>query len=107
MGMDGEQNIFLYNRHELLLSGIIDVCEFCEASVEMTIADGFVGVDGEDLKIDKFDSQTGAMKNANYSYNYYSDISAPEQSQSDSDFGTVTVKLKTKTTATVTESVVF
>ena len=53
MGMDGEQNIFLYNRHELLLSGIIDVCEFCEASVEMTIADGFVGVDGEDLKIDK------------------------------------------------------
>lgn len=55
----------------------------------------------------KFDAQTGAMKNANYSYNYYSDISAPEQSQTDSDFGTVTVKLKTKTTATVTESVVF
>ncbi len=62
MGMDGEQNIFLYNRHELLLSGIIDVCEFCEASVEMTIADGFVGVDGEDLKIDKFDSQTGNIR---------------------------------------------
>lgn len=55
----------------------------------------------------KFDSQTGAMKNANYSYNYYSDVSAPEQSQTDSKFGTVTVKLKTKTTATVTESVVF
>lgn len=55
----------------------------------------------------KFDVQTGAMKSANYSYNYYSDISAPKQSQSDSNFGTVTVKLKTKTTATITESIVF
>lgn len=54
-----------------------------------------------------FDAKTGAMKKADYFYNYYSDISAPAQSQSDESFGDVTVKLKTKTTATITESVVF
>ena len=81
------------------------------SSVSYTMSDDGSKVNKIELKngtvVVKFDSQTGAMKNANYSYNYYSDISAPEQSQSDLDFGTVTVKLKTKTTATVTESVVF
>ena len=62
MSASGEQNIFLYNRQELLLSGIADVCEFCESAVEMTIADGFVGVDGQNLRIDKFDANTGDIR---------------------------------------------
>ena len=58
----GEQNIFLYNRAELLLSGVVDVCEFYETSVELTVQDGFVGIDGENLKIDKFDSDCGNIR---------------------------------------------
>lgn len=53
------------------------------------------------------DAATGAMKTANYSYSYYSDVSAPTQTQSDSSLGSVTINLKTKTTATIAESVVF
>lgn len=53
------------------------------------------------------DAATGAMKTADYSYGYYSDVSAPTQTQTDSALGSITIKLKTKTTASVSESVVF
>ena len=62
MSVAGDQNVFLYNRQELLLSGVVDVCEFSESTVEMTVSDGFVGVDGEDLKINKFDSESGNIR---------------------------------------------
>ena len=56
-----EQNVFLYSRSKLELSGIVDVCEFTDSSVEMSLSDGFLGVDGEDLKIDYFSSDTGKV----------------------------------------------
>ena len=55
----------------------------------------------------RFDYLTGAMKKVNYSYNYYSEVAAPEQVQSDSDYGSIKIKMTTKTTASFTESVVF
>ena len=58
----GEHNINLYNRKELLLSGIADVCEFTENTVEMTLDEGYLGIDGECLRIDKFDSETGNIR---------------------------------------------
>ncbi len=53
------------------------------------------------------DAATGAMKTANYSYSYYSEIAAPPQVQTDDSLGTITVNLTTKTNATVSESIVF
>lgn len=53
------------------------------------------------------DAATGSMKNANYSYSYYSVVQAPSQTQSDSSFGSITITVTSKTSATITESVVF
>ena len=56
-----EQNVFLYSRSRLELTGIVDVCEFTGRSVEMTLKEGFLGVDGEGLKIDYFNSESGKV----------------------------------------------
>ncbi len=56
-----EQNVFLYSRNRLELTGIVDVCEFTGSSVEMTLQDGYLGVDGEGLKIDYFNSDSGKV----------------------------------------------
>lgn len=56
-----EQNVFLYSRSKLELTGISDVCEFCESSVEMAVDEGFIGVDGRDLKIEYFSSDSGKV----------------------------------------------
>ena len=56
-----EQNVYLYSRSRLELSGILDVCEFCESTVELALNDGFLAVDGDELKIDYFSSDTGKV----------------------------------------------
>ncbi len=61
MDQNIEQNVFLYSRKRIELTGITDVCEFTENTVEMTLTDGYVGIDGEELKIDYFSSDTGKV----------------------------------------------
>lgn len=61
MDQNTEQNVYLYSRKRIELTGVSDVCEFTENSVEMTLADGYIGIDGEDLKIDYFSSDTGKV----------------------------------------------
>lgn len=61
MEQNTEQNVFLYSRKRLEITGVCDVCEFTENTVEMTLPDGFLGIDGEELKIDYFSSDTGKV----------------------------------------------
>ncbi|MBQ4067028.1 MAG: YabP/YqfC family sporulation protein [Clostridia bacterium] len=56
-----EQNVFLYSRSRLEISGVLDVCEFTELSVELSLEDGYLGIDGEELKIDYFSSDSGKV----------------------------------------------
>lgn len=55
------QNVFIYNREKLELTGVRDVCSFSESSVEMTLDEGFLAIDGENLKIDNFASSSGKI----------------------------------------------
>ena len=53
------QNVFLYDRKKLELTGITDVSAFSETTVEMSYPGGMIAVDGTDLRIDSFSSETG------------------------------------------------
>ena len=53
------QNVFLYDRKKLEMTGISDVSAFSDTSVEMTYGGGMIAIDGTDLKIDSFSSETG------------------------------------------------
>ncbi len=53
------QNIFLYDRKKLEMTGIADVSAFSDTSVEMSYSGGMIAVEGTDLKIDSFSSETG------------------------------------------------
>ena len=57
----GEQNVFLYNRKKLEMTGVRDVSSLTEDCVEMTLSEGGAAVDGEDLKIESFSSETGKI----------------------------------------------
>lgn len=56
-----EQNVFLYSRKKLEITGVRDVFEFSQSSVELTLDDGCMGVDGDDLRIDYFNCETGKV----------------------------------------------
>ena len=53
------QNVFLYDRKKLEMTGITDVSAFSDTSVVMSYSGGMIAVDGTDLKIDSFSSETG------------------------------------------------
>lgn len=53
------QNIFLYDRKKLEMTGISDVSAFSDTSVEMSYSGGMIAVEGTDLEIDSFSSETG------------------------------------------------
>lgn len=53
-----EQNVFLYSRSKLEISGVCDVFELTEGSVELTLEDGCMGIDGEELRIDYFNCES-------------------------------------------------
>lgn len=56
-----EQNLFLYSRKRLELTGITDVLEFTENTLELSLNEGYLGIDGEDLKIDYFSTDSGKV----------------------------------------------
>lgn len=61
MDQTTEQNVFLYSRQKLEISGVCDVFEFTESTVELTLADGCIGIDGDELRIDYFNCETGKV----------------------------------------------
>lgn len=56
-----EQNIFLYNRQKLEMTGVTDVLSFSDTEIEMSLDDGCVAVDGEGLKIESFSAGSGKL----------------------------------------------
>ena len=58
MDKTAEQNVFLYDRNRLEITGVVDVCEFTPSTVELTLEEGCLGVDGEGLKIDYFSADS-------------------------------------------------
>ena len=58
MDKAAEQNVYLYQRNRLEITGVIDVCEFTPNAVELTLEDGYLGVDGDCLKIDYFSADS-------------------------------------------------
>ena len=56
-----EQNIILYNRKRIELTGISDVSAFSESEVEVEYPGGSIAIEGENLKIDGFSSETGVL----------------------------------------------
>lgn len=58
MDKAAEQNVFLYQRNRLEITGVIDVCEFTPSAVELTLEEGCLGVDGDGLKIDYFSADS-------------------------------------------------
>ncbi len=56
-----EQNIFLYDREKLEMTGVTDVLAFSDTSLEMSLEDGCVAVDGENLKIESFSAGSGKL----------------------------------------------
>ena len=51
-------NVFLYGRGRLEITGVLDVCEFSPTSVELTLEEGCLGIDGDDLKIEYFSAES-------------------------------------------------
>ncbi len=58
---DGTNNVFIYDRKRVELSGIYDVVGFTDTTVIATCKSGNVSVDGSELKIDSFDSSSGKL----------------------------------------------
>ncbi|MBR6649897.1 MAG: YabP/YqfC family sporulation protein [Clostridia bacterium] len=57
-----EQSIHLKNRTYIELTGICDVCAFADNFIEAEYENGCIAVEGSDLKIIDFSSQTGVLK---------------------------------------------
>lgn len=57
-----EQSVHLINRKFLDLSGIIDVSSFTDSVIEAECENGCVMVEGSELKIVDFSSQSGILK---------------------------------------------
>lgn len=54
-------NIVLKDRREVLLTGIFDVVSFTDGEISMTCRTGGLTLVGEELKIDRFDSDSGEL----------------------------------------------
>ena len=56
-----EQNVILYNRKRIELTGITDVTAFSDTEVQIEYPGGSIAIEGEQLKIDGFSSDTGIL----------------------------------------------
>ncbi len=60
--ISGEQNVFIKNGKILEMTGVRDVSSLSPDEVEMSLSKGSVAVDGADLKIESFSSETGKIR---------------------------------------------
>ncbi len=61
-GAVGKDNdIFLYDRSKAEISGIYDVIEFSSENITVSCKSGNISIDGNSLKIESFDSQSGRL----------------------------------------------
>ena len=56
-----EQNVFMSGRSRLEVSGVTDVESFTDTSVIALSELGNLSIDGEELKIESFSSETGKL----------------------------------------------
>lgn len=56
-----DQNVSLFARKRIELTGITDVTSFTESSVEAEYSGGMIAVEGEELKIEEFSSESGRL----------------------------------------------
>ena len=61
MDQIAEQNVYLYSRKRIELTGITDVCEFTENCVEMTLSEGYVGIDGGSGNVRRRNAPDGTL----------------------------------------------
>ncbi|MBQ7714543.1 MAG: YabP/YqfC family sporulation protein [Clostridia bacterium] len=56
-----EQDIFIYSGKRAELSGISDVIGFTDTNVTLLCDGGTLSIDGEDMKIESFNSDSGKL----------------------------------------------
>ena len=56
--MNGEQNVYMYNRKRLEMTGIDDVESFNESEIVVRYAEGAISLEGEEMKVELFSSET-------------------------------------------------
>ena len=54
-------DVMIYGREKAEMTGISDVVSFSDESITLTVANGDMTVEGEQLKIDSFDSKSGRL----------------------------------------------
>lgn len=79
--MDGEQDVCLFSRKRMELSGIEEVATFTEEQITLVSALGMIAVDGRGLKIESFSTERGELKILGEidSFSYYDRIDRKEK----------------------------
>lgn len=60
--MDREQDVCLFSRKRLELTGIDEVESLTEEQITLSSALGMIAIDGQGMKMDSFCSETGELK---------------------------------------------
>ncbi len=58
---ESSNDICIYDRQKVQLSGIYDVAGFTDTTVIATCKSGNISIDGAELRIDSFDSASGKL----------------------------------------------
>lgn len=60
--MDGTQDVCLFSRKQMELTGIEEVESFTDEQITLTSVMGMIAVDGRGLKIESFSTERGELK---------------------------------------------
>ncbi len=60
--MDGTQDVCLFSRKQMELTGIEEVESFTEEQITLASVMGMIAVDGRGLKIESFSTERGELK---------------------------------------------
>jgi len=61
IGGEVKHNVFLKSRQRMEMTGISDVTSFDEEEIVVQTGDSGVSIEGENLKIEKFNSENGEL----------------------------------------------
>jgi len=56
--MNGEQNVYMYNRKRLEMTGIDDVESFNENEIVVRYPEGSISLEGTEMKVELFSAET-------------------------------------------------
>ncbi len=60
--MDAKQDVCLFSRKSMELSGIEEVASFTESEITLSSVLGMIAIDGSNLKIESFSTENGELK---------------------------------------------